>query len=81
MNNYPNLIIIVYQVQVYFKEKSNQILFIFYVLGDDSSRMSFSSTSSKESSSVAAPINTTNQSNGIVLHSTLSEPGKTNTIF
>jgi hypothetical protein len=38
--------------------------------------MSFSSTSSKESSSVGASFNNTNPSNGIVLHSSLSEPGK-----
>jgi hypothetical protein len=39
--------------------------------GDDSSRMSFSSTSSKESSAV-----TNSDRNENILHSSLSEPGK-----
>ncbi|CAF1275820.1 unnamed protein product [Adineta steineri] len=41
--------------------------------GDDSSRMSFSSTSSKESSSVIVNTNNTNEINGNVLHSSISE--------
>ena len=49
------------------------------LLGDDSSRMSFSSTSSKESSLLVAPNNIKNESNGVVLHSSFSEPGKVNT--
>jgi hypothetical protein len=43
--------------------------------------MSFSSTSSKESSSVVTGINNGNESNGFVSHSSLSEPGKENMII
>jgi len=42
--------------------------------GDDSSRMSFSSTSSKESSSVGTSTNNGNAMNGNVLHSSFSKP-------
>ena len=43
------------------------------ILGDDGSPMSFSSTSSKESSSAAAAAKAS--TNGLALHSSLSEPG------
>jgi len=44
---------------------------------DDSSRMSFSSTSSKESSSIPTAVNNGNESNDVVLQSSLSEPVST----
>jgi hypothetical protein len=67
------LLVIVFPVQVKLSKtllKKNKILFLYFS-GDDSSRMSFSSTSSKESSAI-----TSSDRNGSVLHSSLSEPGK-----
>jgi hypothetical protein len=82
MNNYLSLHRIVSQVQVYFLFNNEYFKFFFYwSLGDDSSRMSFSSTSSKESSSVGTSTNNGNAMNGNVLHSSFSKPGKTKKII